>query len=97
MIITDSEGKQPVVILSLDEYEALIEGRGRSADRPYGEGVGVERAPVMEEEEHVDMAEIEAAVEAVNREAIPEPKVVPITRKNPASEQGEEQFYMEPL
>jgi hypothetical protein len=43
------------------------------------------------------MAEIEAAVEAVNREAIPEPKVVPITRKNPASEQGEEQFYMEPL
>jgi hypothetical protein len=107
LIITDSEGKQPVVILSLDEYEALLDGRvqnGRdglatrlkSGDVNTGDGSQA-RPYAGSEEEHVDMAEIEAAVEAVNREAIPEPKVVPITRKNPASEQGEEQFYMEPL
>lgn len=87
LIITDSEGKQPVVILSLDEYEALLDGR--KAPRAV--------APVVEEEETVDLAGIEAAVEAVNREATEEPKVIPITRKPQPSEPGEEQFYMEPL
>ena len=86
LIITDSEGKQPVVILSLDEYEALLEGR--------------KSTPVAQqhiEEESVDLAGIEAAVEAVNREHAEEPKVVPIARKPQPSEPGEEQFYMEPL
>ncbi len=97
LIITDSEGKQPVVILSLDEYEALLDGKKKvalsasvedgSPTHPYAEG----------EEEQVDMAGIEAAVEAVNREAAEEPKVIPITRKSQPSEPGEEQFYMEPL
>lgn len=87
LIITDAEGKQPVVILSLDEYEALLEGR---------KGASV-RQPVVEEEESVDLAGIEAAVEAVNREHSEEPKVVPITRKPQPAEPSEEQFYMEPL
>jgi PHD/YefM family antitoxin component YafN of YafNO toxin-antitoxin module len=91
LIITDSEGKQPVVILSLDEYEALLDG-GKTAPP-------AARQPISEteEDETVDLAGIEAAVEAVNREATPEPKVVPITRKSQPSEPGEEQFYMEPL
>lgn len=99
LIITDSEGKQPVVILSLDEYEALLGGErklakedgvgDRSTTRPYEKS--------EEEEEAVDMAEIEAAVEAVNREYTEEPKVVPITRKPQAPEPAEEQFYMEPV
>ncbi len=91
LIITDSEGKQPVVILSLDEYEALLDGRKATPI--------VARQPVseVEEEETVDLAGIEAAVEAVNREAVEEPKVIPITRKSQPSEPGEEQFYMEPL
>jgi hypothetical protein len=99
LIITDAEGKEPVVILPLDEYEALIEsrsskpesvrGRDGSPTRPYENS--------EEEEESVDLAEIEAAVEAVNREATPEPKIVPITRKTQPSEPGEEQFYMEPI
>ena len=91
LIVTDSDGKQPVVILSLDEYEALLDGR-KSAPAAV-------RQPVVEsvEEEVVDLASIEAAVEAVNREAVPEPKVVPIARKPQPSEPGEEQFYMEPI
>lgn len=90
LIITDSEGKQPVVILSLDEYEALLDGR---------KAAPAARQPVAEpvEEETVDLAGIEAAVEAVNREAAEEPKVVPIARKSQQSEPGEEQFYMEPI
>jgi len=95
LIITDSEGKQPVVILSLDEYEALLDGksgRGGSSTRPYAKE-NVE----AEEEESVDLTRIEAAVEAVNREAAEEPTVTPITRKTQQSEPGEEQFYMEPV
>ena len=91
LIITDAEGKQPVVILSLDEYEALLDGRAKggrdgSATRPYAES-----------EESVDLAEIEAAVETTNREAVEEPTVTPITRKAQQNEPGEEQFYMEPV
>lgn len=104
MIITDAEGKQPVVILSLDDYEALL---GQSSAE-HNEAPKQEmrkqptkteaREPLREtEEEYVNMAEIEAAVEAVNREAASEPKIVPITRKNPPADAGEEQFYMEPI
>lgn len=104
LIITDSEGKQPVVILSLDEYEALLDGRPSSArvnsaqveTASHQPTVHPALAPDMEEEQ-VDLAGIEAAVEAVNREAAEEPKVIPITRKSQPSEPGEEQFYMEPL
>jgi PHD/YefM family antitoxin component YafN of YafNO toxin-antitoxin module len=87
LIITDSEGKQPVVILSLDEYEALLDGKKLPSAR----------AQQAEEEESVDLTSIEAAVEAVNREATEEPTVTPITRKTQQSEPGEEQFYMEPV
>ena len=95
LIITDSEGKQPVVILSLDEYEALLDGKVTSSPARIPHPEPRMSEPV--EEENVDLADIEAAVEAVNREAAPEPKVVPITRKVQPAEQGEEQFYMEPL
>jgi len=90
LIITDSEGKQPVVILSLDEYEALLDGRTatREARIPNSDS----RRPV-EEEESVDLE----SIEAVNREATEEPTVTPITRKAQQSEPGEEQFYMEPV
>ena len=87
LIITDSEGKQPVVILSLDEYEALLDGKK-------GTSTVARRA---EEEESVDLSKIEAAVEATNREAVEEPTVTPITRKAQQNEPGEEQFYMEPV
>lgn len=101
LIVTDAEGKQPVVILSLDEYEALLDGRpvsreSRSTVSEASPSVGTGRQTVAEEEA-VDLASIEAAVEAVNREAAEEPKVVPIARKPQLSEPGEEQFYMEPL
>ena len=104
LIITDSEGKQPVVILSLDEYEALLDGRPSSArvnsaqveTASHQPTVHPALAPDMEEEQ-VDLAGIEAAVEAVNRESVEEPKMIPITRKTQASDPGEEQFYMEPL
>lgn len=93
LIITDSEGKQPVVILTLDEYEALLDGRSSAPrSRPEQAEVNhqpsprqssgqatVNREPMSEvEEEQVDMAEIEAAVEATNREYSEEPKVVPV-------------------
>lgn len=103
MIITDSEGKQPVVILSLDEYEALLDGKGTVTAKVADESLarqhakGTVRQYEETEEEAVDLAGIEAAVEAVNREAMPEPKVVPITRKQQPSEPAEEQFYMEPV
>ena len=98
------QSKQPVVILSLDEYEALLDGRPSSArvnsaqveTASHQPTVHPALAPDMEEEQ-VDLAGIEAAVEAVNREAAEEPKVIPITRKSQPSEPGEEQFYMEPL
>jgi PHD/YefM family antitoxin component YafN of YafNO toxin-antitoxin module len=89
LIITDSEGKQPVVILSLDEYEALLERRAPAAAPAVSE--------VRSDEELVDLSSIEAAVEAVNREFTEEPKVIPLARKAPASEPSEEQFYMEPV
>jgi hypothetical protein len=89
LIITDSEGQQPVVILSLDEYEALLDGRSQAAPES--------RQPVREDEEVVDLKEIEAAVEAVNREYSEEPKVVPVARKQQPSDPGEEQFYLEPV
>lgn len=112
LIITDSEGKQPVVILSLDEYEALLDGRKQTPAR--AESL---RPMTAVEEEHVDMAEIEAAVEAANREFTEEPKIVPVkaveeeaaherpqaeqrrpmARRPAPSEPTEEQFYMEPL
>lgn len=112
LIITDSEGKQPVVILSLDEYEALLDGRKQAPTR-----VESLRPMTAIEEEHVDMAEIEAAVEAANREFTEEPKVVPVkaveeeavqvrpqveqrrpmVRRAATAEPTEEQFYMEPL
>lgn len=94
LIVTDSDGKQPVVILSLDEYEALLDGKTASSEarRP----TSSERPLAPAEEENVDLSHIEAAVEAVNREA-EEPKVIPITRKTPPVEASEEQFYMEPL
>lgn len=103
LIITDSEGKQPVVILSLDEYEALLDGRvsvprvRREQAQMESDQALVNRAPVMEDEEVVDLTDIEAAVEATNRVATEEPEVVPIVRKPQASEPGEEQFYMEPI
>lgn len=95
LIITDSEGKQPVVILSLDEYEALLDGKEAVSAKAGDDSLT--RQYEETEEESVDLAGIEAAVEAVNREAMPEPKVVPITRKSPAPEPAEEQFYMEPV
>ncbi|HRH31897.1 MAG TPA: hypothetical protein PLK06_01090 [bacterium] len=103
LIITDSEGKRPVVILSLDEYEALLDGRANLSTKTGDESAARQYAkpqvrPYEEtEEESVDLAGIEAAVEAVNREAMPEPKVIPITRKPQPSEPAEEQFYMEPV
>ena len=94
LIITDSEGKQPVVILSLDEYELLLDGA--SKPRVDSQLPVFNRAPVMADEELVDLTDIEAAVRAVNSEAIPEPTLTPITRKSVPVDPGEEQFYMEP-
>ena len=85
LIITDSEGKQPVVILSLDEYEALLDGRPAAPRAGLRQAEAnrhpstVNREPMSEvEEEQVDMTEIEAAVEAANREFTEEPKIVPV-------------------
>lgn len=88
LIITDSEGKQPVVILSLDEYEALLERRSVPQQTT---------SEIQADEESVDLSSLEAAVEAVNREFAEEPKVVPLARKAPVPEPSEEQFYMEPV
>jgi hypothetical protein len=96
LIVTDSEGQQPVVILSLDEYEALLNARPSTPTRT-DLGQAEARQPVVEEEETVDLAGIEAAVEAVNREYTDEPKVVPVSRKQQPSDPGEEQFYLEPV
>ena len=85
LIITDAQGKRPVVILGLDEYETLLDGaRLPSSDS---------RPPVIEEEEEVDLAKIEEAVAAVNKEFAPTSKA----KGEKTDEGGEEQFYLEPV
>ncbi len=85
LIITDAQGKQPVVILSLDEYEALLgaqEAPPKSRPAP---------APqVAEEEEEVDLTKIEEAVAAANKDFTPK-------TKGKVDDGGEEQFYLEPV
>lgn len=85
LIITDAQGKQPVVILSLDEYEALLGGQG-AKPRP----AAVTPVSQVEEEEEVDLTEIEEAVAAANKDFTPK-------TKGKVDDGGEEQFYLEPV
>ena len=40
IIITDSEGKETVVVLSFDKYEAMVFGNGRREDMEGRKGTG---------------------------------------------------------
>ncbi len=98
------------MILSLDEYEELLEGRPRVTGR--------KPAPTPPEDEDVDMEAIERAVSAaMEQELRTEPDVVPVrpmneeseaeegpaeplakqNRPSPSPDANEEQFYLEPI
>ncbi len=75
LIVTDTEGGQPIVILTLAQYEALLLGAPTAKSEPQASTRDYSHAP---DEESVDLDKIEAAVAAVQREYTEEPKVVPV-------------------
>ncbi len=110
LIVTDPAGKEPVVIMSLDEYEALVEGAlgpGDFAvtgmdgaddddfdDEEYGD------APTLEIIERAPEEPAAAAPVAPSPRMAPAPHVTrPEEQKIPEKRQdpSEEQFYLEPL
>lgn len=107
LIVTDPAGTEPLVIMSLDEYEALVEGAlgpgdfamtgmegGEGDDDEYGEAPTleiIERAP---EEPAVSAPVVPVArVAPAPYVSRPEEQKIPEKRQDPS----EEQFYLEPL
>jgi hypothetical protein len=85
LIITDSAGNRPVVILGLDEYEALLDASPR-ATRPASAPVPEKRVQSRQvervEEDEADVTAMEEALMAVE-ESMPEnigeePSIVPV-------------------
>ncbi len=107
LIVTDPAGTEPLVIMSLDEYEALVEGAlgpgdfamtgmedGEGDDDEYGEAPTleiIERAP----EEPLVSAPVAPAPRLAPAPYVSRPEEQKITEKR--QDPSEEQFYLEPL
>lgn len=88
LIVTDPAGEEPIVVMSLEQYENLLTsayGPSKSFSMP------------MEEEE-ADVPDFIPALEVLERIERPPVREAP-TMKVPEKPQeaGEEQFYLEPL
>ncbi len=86
LVITDAEGNQPVVILGIDEYEALLD-KQLTTSRPK---TVVERPavaqPVPVQDDEADVSIMEEALMAVEEETTEEPRMIPVKSLEPEVE-----------
>jgi PHD/YefM family antitoxin component YafN of YafNO toxin-antitoxin module len=103
LIVTDADGQDPIVILSLSEYEALLETKAKTktiADALVAKNEKfttphVETSLSDQFDFEPDMIPIKPADETpINAE--PEPSAQEAAQA-PAPEGNEEQFYLEPI
>jgi len=95
MVVTDPEGKEPVVIMDFDEYEAMIEALGTAEFDYFDDDLAfeptVEPAPPSPEPPNFtpELAD----------EAFPSDNLAEISEESVENEdEGEdEQFYLEPI
>lgn len=85
LIVTDPEGKEPVVIMALDEYEALVEGALGPGDFSMLDGEGDDDELYDADDEYGEaptLEIVEQMAEEMPTIPVPEP-FVPVTEARP--------------
>lgn len=88
LIVTDPAGEEPIVVMSLEQYETLV-----------ANAFGPSKGFVMPEEDEADVPDFIPALEIMEQEPVAPPvRPVPVQKApEKPQESGEEQFYLEPL
>jgi len=99
LVVTDPEGREPVVVMDLDEYEAMLEAIGIGASPMFGDEPSFEDE-IPPELLGVDEADLEPIEEPdpMLREAFPLDSSN-LSEELPQDEgpNDDEQFYLEPI
>ena len=87
LVITDAQGNQPVIILGLDEYEALLDAKPLKVKAPTPRSaVPQPRTVTPVEEPEADVTMMEEALMAAEEVIAEEPRVVPVKNMEPEVE-----------
>lgn len=97
LIVTDPAGEEPIVVMSLDQYESLVQnalGPSKGFRLPEPDEADVpDFIPALEVMDEVPTVELPPVrQEPVRRAVAPNQKI-----QEKPQEPGEEQFYLEPL
>lgn len=88
LIVTDPAGEEPIVVMSLEQYETLI-----------ANAFGPSKGFVLPEEDEADVPDFIPALQIMEEQPVVQPvrqnSVQKVQEKR--QEAGEEQFYLEPL
>ncbi len=103
MVVTDPEGQDPVVVMDLDEYEAMLEAIGVIEESDFEGKYPLDEPPLELTEDLGPKSEDMGEQDPMLREAFPIDSGSKFSEES-ASESGEnnqdepdEQFYLEPV